>query len=283
MPRGSHLVAKAREVNQEPRCYNRRLTKRSFIAGSVMLQAMAFGGTLGDSLFSNALAASPFLQQQYEYNDSEPLQKYHDFASAAGCLEPSVPPQNSTSDAIFECLVEKDSISLQQASAAVSGSSRYGTWAFVPVTDGSFVRQLPSQQLRKMRVNGNSILVGVGGHFYYQRLPAESGRLTFSQNNANEGPLFTPQTIVTEDDFVDFLRDTYPLFTSHNISQVLQHYPSTISSVSNTPKFATSGDSTPTAVNESTFGTRQQQRADVSSLIIPRPSPIIFLSLQNHV
>ncbi|KAM0803758.1 carboxylesterase type B [Usnea florida] len=210
-------------------------------AGSVMLQAMAFGGTLGDSLFINALAASPFLQQQYRYDDAVPSQKYYAFASAAGCLAPSVLPQYNTSDSIFQCLVTKDTITLQNASATVSGVSRYGTWAFVPVTDGLFVQQLPSQQLLKMQVNGNSILVG---------------------NNANEGPLFTPQDILTEDDFVDFLKDAYPLFTNYNISQILQYYPSTNSSVSDTPKFATSGTSTPTAVNESTFGTGQQQRAD---------------------
>ena len=83
------------------------------------------------------------------------------------------------------------------------------------------------------------------------------------ENNANEGPAFTPQNIVTEDDFVNFLRNTFPLFTNDNVSQILHYYPSTNASVSNTPKFATSGNSTPTAVNESTFGTGQQQRADV--------------------
>ena len=92
------------------------------------------------------------------------------------------------------------------------------------------------------------------------------------KNNANEGVLFTPQNVTTEDDFVNFLKDTYPRFTDYNISQILQYYPSTNSSVSDTPKFATSGISTPTAVNESTFGTGQQQRADVSfSYVLPRP------------
>ena len=83
------------------------------------------------------------------------------------------------------------------------------------------------------------------------------------ENNANEGPAFTPQNIVTEDDFVRFLQVTYPLFTNDDISRLLLYYPSTNASVSNTPKFATSGNSTPTALNESTFGTGQQQRADV--------------------
>lgn len=206
-----------------------------------MLQAMAFGGTLGNSLFRNAIAASPFLPQQHGYKDSAPSQSYHAFASAVGCLGSPALSQSNVGNSTFECLVSKDTVVLQNASAVISGSGRYGTWAFLPVTDGVFIQQLPSQQLLKKQVNGNSILVG---------------------NNANEGPLFTPQNIVTEDDFVQFIKNTFPLFTNDNISQVLHYYPSTNASVSNTPKFATSGNSTPTALNESTFGTGQQQRAD---------------------
>jgi len=85
------------------------------------------------------------------------------------------------------------------------------------------------------------------------------------QNNANEGPAFTPQDIVTEDDFVGFIRNTFPLFTEDDISRVLLYYPSTNASLSmSAAEFATTGNSTPTALNESTFGTGQQQRADVS-------------------
>jgi len=53
---------------------------------------------------------------------------------------------------------------------------------------------------------------------------------------------------------------------------VLLYYPSTNASIDmSIPEFATTGNSTPTALNESTFGTGQQQRADVS----PFDSPII--------
>ena len=87
------------------------------------------------------------------------------------------------------------------------------------------------------------------------------------QNNANEGPVFTPQNIITEDDFVDFLRNTFPLFTEDDISRILLYYPSTNASVDiSTPEFATSGNSTPTALNESIFATGQQQRANVSRI-----------------
>ena len=92
--------------------------------------------------------------------------------------------------------------------------------------------------------------------------------LTRLQNNANEGPAFTPQNIVTEADFVNFLMNAFPLFTEEDVSRVLLYYPSTNASVDmSTPDFATSGNSTPTALNESTFATGQQQRADVSYIL----------------
>ena len=127
-----------------------------------MLQTMAYGGTLGESLFSNAIAASPFLPQQYGYKDLVPSQSYYAFASAAGCFGPPALPPNNFDNSIFACLVSKDTATLQYASASVSGSGRYATWAFLPVTDGEFIQQLPSLQLLKKQVNGKSILVGVG-------------------------------------------------------------------------------------------------------------------------
>ena len=77
-----------------------------------------------------------------------------------------------------------------------------------------------------------------------------------------------------------FLHYTFPLFTNDNISRILEYYPSTNASVSpNTPKFATSGTSLPTALNESTFGTGQQQRADVSLQYCPLCLPTTHSSL----
>lgn len=207
--------------------------------GSVMLQTMAFGGTLGDSLFANAIPASPYLPQQFGYADFVPSQSYYAFAAAVGCFNGF--PQGNISNSIFQCLVGKDTDTLQNASASVSGSSRFGTWGFLPVTDGSFVQQLPSQQLLEKRVNGRRILSG---------------------NNANEGPLFTPFNILTEDDFVSFLRNEFPLFTKDDISRILLYYPSTNASVVlDEPEFATSGTMGATALNQSTFATGQQQRA----------------------
>ncbi|KAL8733069.1 MAG: hypothetical protein Q9181_003724, partial [Wetmoreana brouardii] len=201
---------------------------------------MAFGGNLGDSLFVNAIAASPYLPQQFGYADFVPSQSYYVFASTVGCFNGL--PQGNVGNSIFDCLVSKDTETLQNASAYVSSSGRYGTPGFLPVTDGSLIQELPSQQLLTKRVNGRRML---------------------SQNNANEGPLFTPQNIATEEDFVSFLRNTFPLFTEDDISRVLLYYPSSNESVStDMPSYATSGDTGATALNVSTFGSGQQQRAD---------------------
>ena len=137
-------------------------------AGSVMLQAMAYGGYLGDSLFENAFAASPYLPQQFGYADFVPSQSYYAFASAAGCFTGL--PQSNFSSSIFNCLVGKDTETLKNASNLVSSSGRYGTWAFLPVTDKVFVQQLPSQQLLKKQVNGRRVLSGVSQIYYFSHM-----------------------------------------------------------------------------------------------------------------
>lgn len=209
---------------------------------------------------SQAIAASPYLPMQYGYADFVPSQSYYAFASAVGCFGPPALPQSNISASIFQCLVGKDTETLQNASSTISGSSRYGILAFSPVTDGIFVQQLPSQQLLKKQINGKRILVGVSS-----RCENNISLADILQNNADEGVIFTPQNIITEDDFVNFLHNTFPLFTNDDVSRVLQYYPSTNASVDmSTPEFATSGTSTPTALNESIFGTGQQQRANVS-------------------
>lgn len=219
-------------------------------AGSVMLQDIAYGGSLGDSLFRNTIAASPYLPMAWGYKDFVPSQSYYAFATHAGC--PPAWAYGNSSESIFQCLIKQNTTTLQKASFAVSPSGVYGTWAFVPVVDGSFVQELPSQQLLKKKLNGKSLLVG---------------------NNANEGPLFTPMNITTENDLVAWLELTFPLFDNSDIAKILLYYPSTNASVNSMdPLFATTGYGPASALNQSQVATGQQQRADniyseVSSLI----------------
>ncbi|KAJ8612318.1 hypothetical protein MRB53_037528 [Persea americana] len=225
--------------------------------GSVMLQDMAYGGEQGTALFNQILPASPYLPNQYNYNDWVPTQNYLAFAHEAGCFNGE--PHNVHDPRVFDCLVAADSQTLRDANAAVNNNGIYATWAFLPVTDGTFVQSLPSQQLAAGRVNAERILTGY---------------LT------NEGPAFTPMNVHTQDDFGAYLYDTLALFTDNDRAKLETYYPPPDSSssrdtsfsssnttnaddgpVSSLPLFATSGTTFPFATTHSSFATGQQQRA----------------------
>lgn len=104
------------------------------------------------------IAASVYVAKQYSHNDRVPTQYYHAFAKAAGCSGGS----NTTDSTVFNCLVNADTVVLQNASAAVSVSGDFGTFAFLPVTDGTFIQAAPSQQLLEKAVSGKRLLLGVG-------------------------------------------------------------------------------------------------------------------------
>lgn len=101
------------------------------------------------------IVASPYLPPQFDYDAPPPTALYKSFATKAGCGSPPTPTTT------FQCLIQKDTVALQNASAEVSASGPYGTWAFVPVTDGTFTQERPTQQLLKKKLNGVNILSGV--------------------------------------------------------------------------------------------------------------------------
>lgn len=98
---------------------------------------------------------------QYGYKDWLPSQAYYAFAQAAGCMTNFIFGSFAVSSTIFQCLVGKDTETLKNASASVSAAGAYGTWGFLPVTDDTFIQQLPSQQLQTRQVNGLRMLSGV--------------------------------------------------------------------------------------------------------------------------
>lgn len=98
--------------------------------------------------------ASPYLPQQFNYDDPLPTTYYEYFAAEAGC-------SGSMTESVFDCLVAADTNALQNASYTVTVNAKYGQWAFAPVTDGKFVQQRPSAQLSAGKVNGNRGLIGV--------------------------------------------------------------------------------------------------------------------------
>ncbi|KAK6595702.1 carboxylesterase family protein, partial [Botrytis cinerea] len=199
--------------------------------GAVMLQSMAFGGSLGTSLFNNGIVASPYLPMQYNYDGLLPEESYGKFVEAVGC--------GTGNGSAFDCLISADTITLQNASAYVSAGVDYGQWAFLPVTDGEFVVKRPSEQLLAGEVNGVRMLSG---------------------NNANEGPVFVPQHINTTAAFNTYTHSLFPLISNSTYDRLLKTYsiPPTIPG----PLFASAGDHGPTALNQSVYAIGQQQRAN---------------------
>jgi hypothetical protein len=135
---------------------------------------------------------------QYGYKDWVPSQPYYAFATKAGCAPSTA--YGSSPQTVFSCLIGKDSHTLQNASQSISASGTYGTWGFLPVTDGNFVQQVPSQQLLQRE--------------------RSTDRDCWSATNANEGPAFTPQNITTEDDLLAWLRLTFPLFSNDDMAKI---------------------------------------------------------------
>ena len=101
----------------------------------------------------------------YQYNDSVPTGNYDDFAALAGCGKGSsrIAQYSST----FDCLVATDSVTLQNASGTVSTTRGiFGTFAFLPVLDGSLIQTRPSEQLLLGQVSGHRLLVGVSTRLF---------------------------------------------------------------------------------------------------------------------
>ncbi|KAK4223737.1 lipase 4 [Podospora fimiseda] len=199
--------------------------------GSLLLHAVWTGGKDGNKLFKNLITASPWIPTQPYYNDTVSVRDYTNFAAISGC--------SSGQEKVFDCLVGKDSLTLQYASHLVSTNSptSHGNWAWKPVTDGVNITGPPSVMLESGKVNGERVLVG---------------------NNANEGPLIPPNNIATQDSLVAWLKDYFPTISQANITNILAAYPSSGGSV--VKGYETSGYGPGTAVNISQVATGQQQR-----------------------
>ena len=147
-------------------------------------------------------------------------------------------PSSKPTQSIFKCLVSKDTKILKEASASVSSSSVYGTWAFLPVTDGRFIQKSPSDALLTKKLNGINHLSG---------------------SNAEESFYFTDTNIKTTKDLETWARLVFPLFTDKDIKALLSQYPT--SKDTNLPRFASAGDSGPSANDVSQVATGVQQTA----------------------
>jgi carboxylesterase type B len=211
-------------------------------AGSALLHAIDSGENESSTLFSNIIAASPYLPHMHRYNDAIPSHWYSMFVETAGCGELRNDRRANALET-FDCLLNMPSEVLQRANAMVSASGPYGSWAFVPVLDGMSLDTSPGQQLKDANLRGRRVLSG---------------------NVANEGPAYVPQNISSENDLMSWLRLIYPLISADDISGLLRYYPADdIKTPSaNSVRYATDGINGATALTTSAFATGNQQIAN---------------------
>ena len=91
----------------------------------------------------------------------------------------------------------------------------------------------------------------------------------------DEGTVFVPQDITSQDDFLRWVGNTLPELSESDIAKILRYYPiSNIKESSGAIKFATNGVSGPSALDQSSLATGQQQRANVRGSTLFRPIAI---------
>jgi len=161
--------------------------------GSIVHQITAYGGLKGSAPFQQAVPQSPGWAPVTSNVQQE--NTYQKFLSLT----------NSSSIADLRRL---PSAAIMRANAQqVAYDSPYGTFTYGPVVDGLFAPQQPAQLLAQGRFDKDvKIMVG---------------------HNSNEGTLFTPPSIRSDDALVTQLRSAFPYAPQQSIDYITKTlYPS---------------------------------------------------------
>ncbi|KAF5367116.1 hypothetical protein D9758_003854 [Tetrapyrgos nigripes] len=118
-------------------------------AGSVLQHVIAEDGRTTPQLFRAAITSSTFLPSQYSYNDRIPEAIYSEVVTQTNC---------ASSSNTLACLRAASAGTLQAANIQISSSAFFGSFLFVPVVDGTFITQRPTEAFRQFKVNGKAVL-----------------------------------------------------------------------------------------------------------------------------
>ncbi|KAI5119060.1 hypothetical protein M0805_001519 [Coniferiporia weirii] len=163
-------------------------------AGSVLQHIVAHGGNTQPPLFRAGMTSSTFLPSQYNYNDAVPEQLYSEVVQQVGC---------SNSSDTFSCLATADASILETANSAICLDNFFGTFAFIPVVDGSFIVERPMQTILKGKLNGDVL---------------------FSITNTFEGRIFVDSDITSNMSLSDYTSQLFPTFGESQIEATVRQY-----------------------------------------------------------
>ncbi|KAK0463607.1 Alpha/Beta hydrolase protein [Desarmillaria tabescens] len=197
-------------------------------AGSVLQQVIANDGRTFPPLFRAAITSSSFLPLQYAYNDVIPEFLYNTVVSRTNCTSAA----NS-----LTCLRNANVNVLEQINIDLCVSGFFGTFVFVPVVDGEFIRQRPTIAMREGKVNGE-VLMSVtntdeGGPFVdsstagtVQPLQSILVLILMSVTNTNEGGLFVDSSIAGTVQVSQYLTQLFPNLSSQHRDVAVTKYSS---------------------------------------------------------
>ncbi|TFY71852.1 hypothetical protein EVG20_g1155 [Dentipellis fragilis] len=124
-------------------------------AGSQIQHMIAHGGHTEPPLFRAAVANSPFLPSQYNYNDTIVETIYSEVVAGVNCT-------NFTDT--LACLRSANATALSAVDQSIATANFLGVYTFVPVVDGEFIRERPTVALQKGPVNGEVLIVSTNSH-----------------------------------------------------------------------------------------------------------------------
>ncbi|KAJ7734753.1 Alpha/Beta hydrolase protein [Mycena maculata] len=165
-------------------------------AGGMLQHIVAHGGNTQPPLFHTVIANSPFLPPQYQYDDPVPEALYSAVVSHVGC---------ESLDNSMMCLRGVDGAALLAAGTYIGASSFLGTFTFLPVVDGAFITERPTETLQRGQVNGEMLLL---------------------TTNADEGALFVnPDALVHNNITLHaYTRGLFPRLDPAQVEQVVKLY-----------------------------------------------------------
>ncbi|KDQ25027.1 hypothetical protein PLEOSDRAFT_1047807 [Pleurotus ostreatus PC15] len=124
-------------------------------AGSVLQHVVARDGRTSPPLFRAAMSSSSFLPSQHPFDGAVPESIFSQVVSQTGC--------GGSADTL-SCLRAANVSILQAANVNINRAGFFGTFVAVPVVDGEFITQRPTQALRQRRVNGRALLAVTNTH-----------------------------------------------------------------------------------------------------------------------
>ncbi|KAJ7470972.1 Alpha/Beta hydrolase protein [Mycena latifolia] len=151
-------------------------------AGSVLQHVVANDGQTKPQLFRGAITSSTFMPSQYHYNARIPELLYSEVVAQTNCT--------AAADSIA-CLRAADANTLENANININHAGFYGSWVFVPVVDGEFIRQRPTLSLAQGKINGKALL---------------------SVTNAFEGTTFVNESTADTANATQYALDLFPNF-----------------------------------------------------------------------